>query len=366
MRRRRLGKTDAHLPVVGLGTTGTGPLGSRDAEKDAGRVRVLREAVDLGLDFIDTAELYGGGHAEEIVGEAVSEMRDRVFIASKFNPDNASRASMARSLEASLRRLRTDHVDLYQAHWPNPFIPLEETMEGLAALQRAGKIRHIGVSNFSLPELEAACRVAPIASIQLEYNLLERGIEAALLPWCRAAGITVLAYSPFARGRLIPRLPALARLAAECSVSPSSLALGWVLHQEGVVALAMTRSSAHLRELAQAAESGLDPGRHGLIERAVRFEMVRLPARAIIVSRGDGSPYASLEEAMANREDLIPHPVQLAERIRRYGVDQPVQVAPDPSGSDRYALVGGALWYWAWVAVHGWEKPLAAIVAQAR
>src|SRR3989344_5163250 len=195
MQRRQLGRTSVLLPSIGQGTTGTGPYLSLDEDRDRQRVSVLRAGIELGMNFIDTAELYGGGHGEEIAGRAIAGLRDHVFLASKFSPSNNTSVGIEKALAGSLRRIATDYLDLYQVHWPNPYVPLEETLGCLVRLVEKGMIRHIVLCNFSLPELEQACRLARIASVQLEYNLVERGIESDLLPFCERNGITVLAYS---------------------------------------------------------------------------------------------------------------------------------------------------------------------------
>jgi aryl-alcohol dehydrogenase-like predicted oxidoreductase len=175
-------------------------------------VATIRVAVDHGINVIDTAPAYGFGRSEEIVGKAIAEagLRSRVLIATKTGLEwrggkvfrNASRERIMREIEDSLRRLQTDHIDIYQVHWPDPLVPIEETAEAMYALFRQGKIGAIGVSNFSVEQMEQFRRVAPIHVLQPPYNLFERGIEADILPYCRKNGIATFGYGALCRGLL--------------------------------------------------------------------------------------------------------------------------------------------------------------------
>ena len=181
-------------------------------------IRTIATAIDRGITLIDTAPVYGFGRSEEIVGKALSEnaMRDRVAIATKVGLDwngdqpfrNAGRRRIFAEIEASLRRLRTDVIDIYQVHWPDPMVPIEETAEAMGTLYRQGKIRAIGVSNFSVDQIKAFSAVAPVHTVQPPYNLFERAIEKDLLPFCNWEGIGMLAYGPICRGLLSGRMRA--------------------------------------------------------------------------------------------------------------------------------------------------------------
>jgi aryl-alcohol dehydrogenase-like predicted oxidoreductase len=183
---------------------------------DAQAVATIKSAVDRGITLIDTAPAYGFGHAEELVGQALAESgaRDKVCIATKVGLDwndgkvfrNASRARIRKEVEDSLRRLRTDVIDVYQVHWPDPKMPIEETAEAMLELYRVGKIRAIGVSNFSVAQMEAFRAIAPLNTAQPPYNLFERGAEVDILPYCRGNGIATLAYGPLCRGLLAGRI----------------------------------------------------------------------------------------------------------------------------------------------------------------
>jgi diketogulonate reductase-like aldo/keto reductase len=231
------------VPVLGQGTWGMGENGTARA----GEVAALRQGLDLGMTLIDTAEMYGEGGAEEMVGEAVAGRREEVFLVSKVYPHNASRQGAIAACERSLKRLGTDRIDLYLLHWRGSY-PLAETVAAFERLRRDGKIRHWGVSNLDADELEELLAVpdgARCAVNQVLYNLSRRGIEWDLLPWCRQRGMPVMAYSPIEQGRL-PTSGVLAELGQQHGCSPFQVALAWVLHQEGVIAIPKASRLQHV------------------------------------------------------------------------------------------------------------------------
>jgi len=215
MQTRKLGYTDLYLTTVGLGTWAIGGGGwayGWGPQDDADSIRTIQRALDLGINWIDTAAVYGLGHSEEIVGKAIRGRRDQVIIATKCGlvwdegsttPYGRLKAwSVRREVEASLRRLGVDVIDLYQIHWPNPDEDIEEAWATIADLVREGKIRYAGVSNFSVEQMKRIQPIHPIASLQPPYNMLRRDIEAEILPFCAANDIGVIVYSPMASGVL--------------------------------------------------------------------------------------------------------------------------------------------------------------------
>lgn len=229
------------IPVLGLGTWMMGERRSNAAAE----IAALKLGLDLGVTLIDTAEMYGDGGAEELVRQAVAGCRDDVFLVSKVLPQNASRTGTVKACEASLKRLGTDRLDLYLLHWRGS-IPLGQTVDAFVALQASGKIRHWGVSNFDVKDMEALGG-ATLASNQVLYNLSRRGIEWDLLPWCRARDIPVMAYSPIEQGRIL-RNKTLAKLAKERGCSAAQIALAWVLSRDGVIAIPKATDPGHVRE----------------------------------------------------------------------------------------------------------------------
>jgi len=233
------------VPSFGLGTW---MMGER-AGAAAAELASLERGLDLGARLIDTAEMYGNGGAETLVGTAIAGRREQIFLVTKVLPDNASRDGTVAACERSLKRLRTDRIDLYLLHWRGG-VPLAETVAAFAALQRAGKIRHWGVSNFDaadMAELAGVPSGAGCAANQVLYNLSRRAIEWDLLPWCRAHRMPIMAYSPIEQGRLLKQ-PGLAALAGELGVRPAQLALAWLLDQPQTIVIPKATRLDHLAE----------------------------------------------------------------------------------------------------------------------
>ncbi|MBR8383761.1 aldo/keto reductase [Burkholderia cenocepacia] len=233
------------IPKLGLGTW---EMGERPARR-ADEIAALREGIELGMTLVDTAEMYGDGATEELVGDALAGLRDDVFLVSKVYPHHASRRGVVAACDASLKRLRTDRVDLYLLHWRGS-VPLEETVAGFDALQRAGKIRHWGVSNFDtadMVELVDEAGGGACATNQILYNIARRGPEFDLLPWLADHRIPAMAYSPVDHGRLPKRSP-LDEIARLRGVSVTRVALAWVLAQPGVFAIPKASRIEHVRD----------------------------------------------------------------------------------------------------------------------
>ena len=256
---RKLGKTSESIPVVGMGTWEMGGRMGRDSSNDAEAVEALRLGLELGMNHIDTAEMYGAGHSEEIVSKVLKDSRESVFLASKVSPSHFEHDQVLRSAEHSLQRLGVEKMDLYQLHWPNSRVPIGETMRAMEKLVRDGKTRHIGLSNFSVDQMREAQQSLSqqkIVSNQVEYSLVDRSIEPEILPYCQREGITVIAYSPLAQGK-IPRghgasFKLLDEIAKKHGKSRSQVALNWLLSKESVVVIPKAIDKTHVRENAEA------------------------------------------------------------------------------------------------------------------
>ena len=237
------------IPVLGQGTWKMGEDGRRRADE----VAALKLGLDLGITLIDTAEMYAGGGAEEVVAEAIAGRRDETFLVSKVLPSNASRAGVKRACENSLKRLATDRIDLYLLHWPGS-VPLVETVEAFEALKAEGKIRHWGVSNFDTDEMEDLVSLPSGGNVQTNqvlYNLSRRGPEFDLAPWMNARGIPLMAYSPVEQGALAhnARLEA---VAARHNATAAQIALAWAMARPGVIAIPKAGRQEHVRQNAAA------------------------------------------------------------------------------------------------------------------
>jgi diketogulonate reductase-like aldo/keto reductase len=237
-------------PALGQGTWHMGE--SRAARAD--EVAALRLGIELGLTLIDTAEMYGDGGAEEAVSEAIAGQRESVFIVSKVYPHNATRRGVPAACARSLKRLRTDRIDLYLLHWPGS-TPIAETVEAFERLREAGDIGAWGVSNFDAEEMQSVAAVpagARCASNQVLYNLEHRGIEFDLLPWCSKRGLPVMAYSPVGQGGGLLRHAALRKVAEWHGVAPAQIAIAWTLREPGVISIPKAVELAHVRQNAAA------------------------------------------------------------------------------------------------------------------
>ena len=256
-------------PVAPLGQ-GAWQIGERRSNR-ARELKALHVGLDLGLTLIDTAEMYGDGRSEELVAEAIAGRREHVYLVSKVLPSNASRNGTIAACERSLKRLKTDYLDLYLLHWPGT-IPFAETLEAFTKLRDRGSIRHFGVSNFDREELAEARALdggLELATNQVLYNLEHRGIEWDLLPWCRERGMPVMAYSPLGSDSTRLRThPVLRKVAARRGVTPARLALAWVLRQRDVIVIPKAASEEHVQDNHAALTLGLEAADLAELERS--------------------------------------------------------------------------------------------------
>ncbi|HML20556.1 MAG TPA: aldo/keto reductase [Aggregatilinea sp.] len=293
MNYRQLGKSDLAVTPIVMGCWGISDEAMWGPQDDADTRATIHAALDHGITFFDTAEAYGKGRSESILGEALKPYRDRVIIATKVRSANVSAPEIRAACDASLKRLQTDTIDVYQIHWPSHSVPFEETMGELMRLRDEGKIRYVGLSNHGSQDMAAMLALGPVISNQVPYNLLWRAIEDAVLPACGQYGLGVLAYSPLLHGlltgkytsaeqvtggrartrhfashrpgarhgepgaedELFATIERIRGIAADCGLSMPLLATAWVLHQPGITAvIAGARTSVHLADAVRATE----------------------------------------------------------------------------------------------------------------
>jgi diketogulonate reductase-like aldo/keto reductase len=253
------------IPVFGLGTWMMGEVDKKRADE----VAALKLGLDLGATLIDTAEMYGDGEAEDIVGEAIAGRRDGLFLVSKVLPENASRKDTVAACEGSLKRLRTDRIDLYLLHWRGS-TPLQHTLEAFIQLQREGKIRHWGVSNFDTDDMEELLALPggdTCATNQVLYNLKRRRIEYDLVPFCRERNIPIMAYSPIEQGRLLG-VAALKEVASRHEATTAQVALAWLLGKPATIVIPKATNAVHLRENFAALDLRLTDDDVAVLDRA--------------------------------------------------------------------------------------------------
>jgi diketogulonate reductase-like aldo/keto reductase len=267
-----------NVPVLGQGTWHMG----EDPKKRAYEIAALRLGIQYGMTVIDTAEMYGDGAAEELIGEAIEGRRKEVFLVSKVLPHHATRIGTIDACERSLLRLGTDHLDLYLLHWRGT-VPLAETLAGFADLMRAGKIRRWGVSNFDTADMEELVSLPggdEVATNQVLYNLTRRGIEYDLLPWCEQRNIPIMAYSPIEQGRLL-KDPVLMAIGALHNATPAQVALAWALRRERMIAIPKAGTPEHVKENREALDIDLTEDDLAELDRAFPPPTKKVPLEMI-------------------------------------------------------------------------------------
>ena len=251
MEKRELGRTGEKIPVIGMGTW---EIGDVQNEGRMLEIKAIRKGIELGMGMIDTAEMYGYGNAETLVGYAIKGRRDEVFLISKVSPEHFGHDDVVSACENSIKRLGVKHLDLYVLHWPTRRIPIGETMKAMEELVSRGKIRYVGVSNFSVDQIEKAREALPRSEVvanEVRYSLTHRSIEAEILPFCEKGKMTVIAYSPLDTGKIPSnRIPQ--AFVEKYSMTPAQLMLNWVTYNEGVVAIPKASKVEHVEKNAEA------------------------------------------------------------------------------------------------------------------
>ena len=353
-----------NISSIGLGT-GTG-FKYIDKKRDQDLIYILQKALNLGINFIDTAEVYFEGHAEKLIGKAFKKRREQIFIATKFAPEHADSKEILKAAEGSLKRLQTDYIDLYQIHWPNPIVPIEETLRALEKLVRSGKIKYIGVSNFSLRQLKDIHKASklPIVSLQAEYNLLERSVEVDLLPFCEKNKITTIAYTPLNSGNILKTkkyLKIFSNLSKKYNRTTSQIILNFIVSHPMVIAIPATTSVVHLEENAKSTEFILEKKDFQLLAKTFEMKVINVDTRKIkIAVNSDRDVYSTVEEALENKLSFFPSPLMLSEDIQKGDFLKPVKVRAlkKKQGNFEYELLGGRIRYWAWVIAYNGKKPI--------
>jgi myo-inositol catabolism protein IolS len=352
---------------IGLGTGGLGGYFTPDLSSTDTVSQVLKQALDLGVSFFDTASNYAGGYAEQLLGKAIRGRRHEVIIATKFGVECRNGRDVRLALNTSLTRLGTDYVDLYQNHWPNPEADFEDILNELRLLADEGKIRRVGLCNLPLNDIKSASDVLLdlLATIQDEYNLLERGAESTIQPFCRETNLSFLAYSPLLGGRSLqahPSFPRFQELAQDLDLTVHTLSLLWLVSKPNVIPIPRTSSLNHLRKNLSCIEQSLEEEVVNEIDTLFRPLVVKvLPSNIVVVDAHDRAVYKTLEEALKNDFNLVPSPIQMSERFLAGELPKPLKLRRLSEGS--YALVEGRLKYWGWVIAFGQHgKPIDAII----
>ena len=360
---KNLGNSAVKISAIGMGLGGNFGKNS-----DLQSIDLIKTAVDNGTNFFDTAEVYLDGHSEEILGKAIKKIRDRVIIASKFSPNHSRKKGVIKALDGSLRRLKSDYIDLYQVHWPNLKVPLEETISTLEGQLKKGKIRFIGVSNFSLKRIKESLKRLNgphLTSVQNEYNFSERGAEKDILPFCNKNNITFIAYNPLGPGLPLKnrkKSQLLSKLAKQYGKNQTQIVLNWLISKPNVVAIPSTTSKAHLRENVECGTFSLERKDSTSIDKTFEQKVRLIPVSKIKIS-DDGKTCLTLEDALNNIYSSVPSPLELAQEIKAGDFLKPIKLKKIASKSNqKYLLSGGKIRFWAWVIAFGDRKPVPSVI----
>jgi aryl-alcohol dehydrogenase-like predicted oxidoreductase len=364
------------LSNIAFGTSGSGSFANYSDDKFKSKVDLFYQVFQSGINFFDTAELYGGGLAEHILGAAFREVREDVFIASKFNPTRLNKNDLMSAFEQSLQRLQTDYIDLYQFHWPNTAADYGEIFFQLNTLKRQGKIRYIGISNFSfneLLELEKNNYLKDVSFIEILFNFGWQIPLDDLIPFCRKHNITVLAYSPLGQGKLISKIQAYVEFEIKRSslnLSTSQVLMNWLTNQENIIPVFRSSNINHVKEIVM--EKDIQPMNFVLesIKNKIQPKIIDIPLSCIKLSNIDGRQiYKSVEEAIKNEFDWIPSPESLSKRLSKYQPIEPLILNEHRDVNsvhytlDAYDFLGENKKFWAWIIAEGFDGNAQAILA---
>lgn len=364
---RRLG-AKITIPSVGQGT-------GFEIKKRADHVQIsnaLLKGIELGFNFIDTAENYSNGLCEAVISNVIRKNRQKAVIASKFSPENNSFEGVINSCNQSLIRLKTDYIDLYQLHWLNPSVRMNETLGAMVELKKQGKVREIGISNFSIYDLNKYKTLlinSRVVSLQSEYNLFERSVETdGTFKFCTENNLLFIAYSPLDQGRLSAfsknQLTLLENLSKKYNLTYAQIILSWITNKNFIIAIVKTSNISHLIENAKVLEFIMEKSDIKQIDNTFLQETVFIDTKNITVSKKgerNRAVYTNIKQAIVNKYNYVPSPENLAKDLAKGSFSRPVRLVPI-GRTDKYLLINGRVRYWAWVIAFGDKKPIPAIV----
>lgn len=372
MKLKKLGSSGQLVSAIGQGCMGIGGEFKKNLSLDKEFLWSLEYGIELGMTFIDTAEVYANGHSETLLGKVAKDKRDKLFIATKFSPENNSYENVLSSAENSLRRLNSSYIDLYQVHWPNPSIPISETMKALEKLVIDGKVRFIGLSNFSQREMEEAQKcIDPIkiVSNQVEYNLFDRFIENSLMPYAVDNNYSIIAYSPLDKGHGFngsKKNQLMNKLSKKYNKTVSQISLNWLLSHEGVIVIPKAAKKNHIELNASSSDFELELKDIKAIDEIFSAypELIR-PDKIKVSLSGEGNRkvYETIEEALENKLNMKPSPLELAKFILKGEPTKPVRIIPSLSDDHyEYELIEGRLRFWAWNIAYKGKKDVPCLI----
>jgi len=364
---------DFNLTPIGIGAMGFGGYFTKDLKNNSQQVRLIEEACDLGVNVIDTAEIYGQGASEETIGKTSKSVRNNLFIMSKFSPENTKPVDIVKSIDASLKRINRDYLDVYQPHWPQPGIRVEDILETLEKLKTLGKIRFAGLSNFTSKQINSINfeKYKSLRFFQCEHNPVVSSMAVELTPVINSLDGALIAYSPFREGQIFHshKFEEFERFSKELGVLPSQVLLAWGISHEKTVVIPKVSSSKHLRENIESMEISLSESDVDYISQLFKPSITQLKPLDIIpdipTKKDDRKIYKNLEDAKNNIYNLSPGPMEILKEIQdnQGCLYKPIKVKKI-NNEGMYVLIDGRLRFWAWVILNGWHKPIHSIIIE--
>ena len=363
---RKINNDDTPISAIGFGT------GFHLPENESGNSleETIKASLDSGINFIDTAPVYGNGASEAALGQILKRIgRHNVYLATKVSPNDTTFNGVIKSAELSLKRLQTDVIDLFQVHWPNPNVPISETMEAMEKLVLDGKIKQIGVSNFLINETEDAMlslKNNSLSTLQVEYNFFERSIEKNVLPFCKKNNVKLIAYSPLAQGKMVngtEQLEILTQLSKKYNCTTGQLVLRWLINNPDVMVIPNTSKPLRAKQNAEAANLKVTKDDFDLMSQKFVTPVRNIDTKQIRVSNDyNRKVYQTVEEAIENKMNMTPSPVELSEEMKQGIFLKPIRLKE--VDNQQFDLIEGRLRFWAWVIAFGWDKKIPALVWQ--
>jgi len=359
------------MPVIGQGTGSKG-ADHKSFEQDFHTlVSSIKFGIDLGLNLIDTAEIYADGRSESIVGAAIKSSRNSVLIATKFSPDHHRSKQVISSAKDSLRRLGTDFIDIYQIHWPNPSVPLEETIYAMTDLQEKGFIKEIGVCNFNYKQLLEAVSIAHklgtrIYTNQIKFNLVDQFAYQNIKKFCNDNQVKVIAYSPFKsilNGSEARKL-ILSKIAKEYEATEMQVALAWIISHSNVIPVPESSNINHIKQISETQNLKLTEGSILELQNIFSNLVIDLPVHKVR-SRNSQRKYVSIDKKMEIEKisnQFVPSIIELAAEIATGEILQPILVRKSLLDDDLFEIMEGELRFWAYVYVNGETSTIPAII----
>ncbi len=328
------------------------------------QIEIIRAGIDAGMNFIDTCESYDDGYSEEIVGKAIEGIRDQVIIGTKFSVDHNGFNDVIAAAEGSLKRLKTDYIDLYQMHWPDPEVPFDVTLAALLKLKSDGKVRYIGMCNIPMRILQYNEQY--LDSVQIEYNLFDRTAEEEILPICQKHDILLTAYSPLDQGKIADgkTRTVVHELSKKYKRTPAQISLNWLIVHENVMPIPKSTKMEHVVSNAAAVDFDLEADDIERINQCKTKVVYVLPSDISVSMQGEQNreTYQTLDDALRNKLGFIPSPKALSKTTLRNKDIKPVRLIKGTS--NKYDLVEGRIRYWAWVIAHGDTENIPAYIRE--